>query len=56
MMKRVKDCVFVLEAVTFTKKRRRHKDDYQPLRLSAYSCGYGVMFLRVLFLIAAQKC
>lgn len=30
MIKRVKDCVFVLEAVTFTKKRRRHKDDYQP--------------------------
>ena len=30
MIKRVKDCLFVLEAVTFTKKRRRHKDDSQP--------------------------
>lgn len=25
-----KNSLFVLEAVTFTKKRRRHKDDYQP--------------------------
>ena len=29
-MKRIKDCLFVLETVTYTKKRRRHKDDYQP--------------------------
>ena len=26
----MKKSLFVLEAVTFTKKRRRHKDDYQP--------------------------
>lgn len=29
-MNKTKDCLFVLEAVAFTKKRRRHKDDYQP--------------------------
>lgn len=29
-MNKTKDCLFVLEAVTFTKKRCRHKDDYQP--------------------------
>ena len=29
-MNRMKKSLFVLEAVTFTKKRRRHKDDYQP--------------------------
>ena len=29
-MHRMKKSLFVLEAVTFTKKRRRHKDDYQP--------------------------
>ena len=26
----MKNSLFVLEVVTFTKKRRRHKDDYQP--------------------------
>lgn len=29
-MNRKKDCLFVLQVVTFTKKRRQHKDDYQP--------------------------
>lgn len=29
-MNRTKKSLFVLETITFTKKRRRQKDDYQP--------------------------
>ncbi len=42
-MNRMKTSLFVLEAVTFTKKRRRHKDDYQPFTTDVSYVSFYLM-------------
>lgn len=40
----MKNTLFVLEAVTFTKKRKRHKDDYQPFTIDVSFVSFYKQF------------